>query len=83
MRLHRLATAVAAFSVAVTAPAEPPKAPVQRAEASPAQPAPVVIAAADETQQLPAGDAQPNAPVKPLRHARVTTCRCGDQNPGN
>jgi hypothetical protein len=43
----------------------------------------VTPAAATEEEQTPA--AQPRQieadPAKPVRHARVTTCRCGDQDP--
>ena len=59
--------------------AEPTKAP----EPAPAQPHPasaqVVLASAAEIQPAQAGQ-QPQTPTPPKRRvARVTTCRCGDQ----
>jgi len=82
MRIRLLVTAIASLSLAAAGSAEPPKAPVQKAE-QPASQRPVIIAAADETSQPATGDPQASAPAKPARHARVTTCRCGDQTPGN
>lgn len=82
MRTRLIVTAAAALALAGAGSAEPPKAPVQKAE-QPAGQQPIVVAAADETAQPVAGDPQASAPAKPARHARVTTCRCGDQNPGN
>ena len=82
MRIRLLVTAIASLSLAAAGSAEPPKAPVQKAE-QPAGQQPVIVAAADETSQPAAGDPQASAPAKPARHARVTTCRCGDQTPGN
>ena len=82
MRIRLLVTAIASLSLAAAGSAEPPKAPVQKAE-QPAGQRPVIVAAADETSQPATGDPQASAPAKPARHARVTTCRCGDQTPGN
>ena len=82
MRVRLLVTAVASLALAGAGSAEPPKAPVQKAE-QPAGQQPIVIAAADETAQPTTSDPQASTPAKPVRHARVTTCRCGDQNPGN
>jgi hypothetical protein len=82
MRIRLIATAAAIVALAGTVSAEPPKAPVQKAEQTAGQ-SPIVVAAADETPQTNASDPQASAPAKPVRHARVTTCRCGDQNPGN
>ena len=82
MRVRLLVTAVASLALAGAGSAEPPKAPVQKAE-QPSGQQPIVIAAADETTPTVAGDQQASMSAKPVRHARVTTCRCGDQNPGN
>jgi hypothetical protein len=82
MRIRLLVTAAAILTFAAAASAEPPKAPVQKAE-QPAGQQPMIVAAADETPQPVVSDAQASAPTKPVRHARVTTCRCGGQNPGN
>ncbi len=82
MRIRLLVTAAAILSFAAAGSAEPPKAPVQKAE-QPAGQQPMIVAAADETPQPVVSDAQASAPAKPVRHARVTTCRCGGQNPGN
>jgi hypothetical protein len=69
--------------ISSAAVAEPAKAPVPKAEQS-AQNPPVVVASASDPSSGPALP-QDNAvdPMKPVRHARVTTCRCGDQNPSN
>lgn len=81
MRIRLLVTAATSLSLAAAGWAEPPKAPVRKAEQAAGQ-QPIVVAAADETQPV-AGDPQASAPAKPVRHARVTSCRCGEQNPGN
>jgi hypothetical protein len=39
----------------------------------------VVLASADQVGDVQASADQPAAPVKRPRAARVTTCRCGDQ----
>jgi hypothetical protein len=82
MRVRLIVTAVATVALAAAVSAEPPKAPVQKAE-QPVDQQAIVVAAADETAQPAASDPQASTPAKPARHARVTTCRCGDQNPGN
>jgi hypothetical protein len=82
MRIRLLVTAVATLSLAAAVSAEPPKAPVQKAD-QPTDQRPIVVAAADESAQPAVSDPQASPPAKPARHARVTTCRCGDQNPGN
>jgi hypothetical protein len=84
MRTRQLMLAVAALSLASTAFAQPANAPVRKAEQATVQSAPVVVASADEIATPPATDQQQaSAPAKPVRHARVTTCRCGDQTPGD
>jgi hypothetical protein len=82
MGIRTLVTAAAILSFSATGSAEPPKAPVRKAE-QPAGQQPVVIAAANETPQPVAGNAGVSTPEKPVRRARVTTCRCGGQDPGN
>ena len=87
MRAHLFAIAVAGLTVAAAASADPAKAPVSNAEQASNQPAPVMVAAAEAVRE-PAADEQqppqqPSATDKPVRHARVTTCRCGGQTPSN
>ena len=85
MDVRSLTVAMAMLSVSTTAFADPAKAPVHKAD-QPANQAPSVeIASADDAATDVATEQQPAAdPAKPVRHARVTTCRCGDQtNPGN
>ena len=83
MRIRLLVTAAAILSFAAAGSAEPPKAPVQKAEQPAGQQPIIIVAAADENPQPVAGEPQASLPAKPVRHARVTTCRCGGQNPGN
>lgn len=86
MGARLLTVAIAMLSISTAASADPAKAPVHKADQPASQAPSVEVASADETavavpgeQQQPAAD-----PAKPVRHARVTTCRCGDQtNPGN
>ena len=76
--------AVAGLAAAAAAAAEPAKPPVRKAEQPTEQPAPVLVAAADQVRAEPSAEAQPQpaAPTK-RRAARVTTCRCGGQDPSN
>jgi hypothetical protein len=84
MRIHLLTAGLASLSLAAAAFAEPPKTPVSNGEQSSGQQAPVVVAAADETPAGGTVNDQPQAQQsKPARHARVTTCRCGDQTPSD
>lgn len=84
MRTRQLMIAIAAVSLAATAFAQPADAPVRKAEQTTAQSPPVVVASADEIATPPATDQQQaSGPAKPVRHARVTTCRCGDQTPSD
>ena len=84
MRVRSLMIAAAALLLVQPASAEPVKAPVQKAEQPASDAAPVIIAAADTlVGPQPKEEPQAAPPAKPLRHARVTTCRCGDQNPGD
>lgn len=83
--MHTRFILIAAASLLSTAAiaAEPTK----TAEPTPAQPQPqpqpahVVLASADDVHApAPAGQQQASAPAK-RRVGRVTTCRCGDQQP--
>jgi len=81
MRAHIL-TIAAAMTLGAPATAEPAKAPVQKADQAIEQPV-VLIASASEVPgvQQPQQPAITAPPARPVRHARVMTCRCGDQNP--
>ena len=83
MRIHSVMVAIAMLSISATAVADPAKAPVHKADQPTGQAAPVEIASADDASTPAATDQQqPQAdPAKPVRHARVSTCRCGDQTP--
>jgi hypothetical protein len=82
MRTSILMIATGIISAAAGA-AEPPKAPVQKAEQTADNP-PVLVASATEASVSPTLQQDKSAnPIKPVRHARVTTCRCGDQNPSD
>ncbi len=82
MRAHILTIAAAGLFAAPLA-AEPAKAPESKASEIAGQPV-VVLAAAAEVPQIQQPQQSPNAApaAKPVRHARVTTCRCGNQDPG-
>ena len=61
--------------------ADAPKAPVQAAAQPQAgSPPPVVLASAEDVRAPSNADRQAEAPAKPARVARVTTCRCGGQD---
>jgi hypothetical protein len=84
MRARAVMIAVG-LSFASAAVAEPPRAPVREADQPAEKEKPVVLAAADDLR-LQANEPQEEskAPAAtPARRARVTTCRCGDQNPGD
>lgn len=83
MRPHLLIAALAGLSIAAAAAAEPAKAPVRKAEQPAERAAPVVVASVNEQRAAEAA-AEPQAepPVK-QRRGRVTSCRCGDQNPSD
>ncbi len=87
MRAPLFAIAVAGLSFAAAASADPAKAPVRQAGQESNQSAPVIVAAADPLRGPAAADQQQQQPSatadKPVRHARVTTCRCGDQTPSD
>ena len=71
----------AAASLAVPAVADPHK-PVSRDNQSRHPSAPVILASADTPPPPPADSAQQNAAPAKRRAGRVTTCRCGDPQPG-
>jgi len=80
MGLRPLIVGTASILVAVPAlSAEPAKAPVQKAEQRSDAPAPVMVAAVADTIVASPAEGQPQA--KPVRHARVTSCRCGNPAP--
>jgi hypothetical protein len=81
MRAHILMI-VSGIALAAPVSAEPAQAPVQKADQRAEQPV-VLMAAASEVPEARPQQPSPiaSAPVKPARHARVTSCRCGDQNP--
>jgi hypothetical protein len=83
--MRTLALIAVGICFASAAAAEPEKAPLQKAE-QPARQQPIVVAAADSIAR-PTADArqqqQADDGAKPARRARVTTCRCGDQNPND
>jgi hypothetical protein len=72
MHARFVSIAAAAVALATSVAAEPPKAPPPQPTTQP-HPAPVVLASADHVA-TPDGT---QAPAKPHRTARVTTCRCG------
>ena len=57
-------------------PAKPAPQPVEQAQQAPAE---VVLASAEQAQAGAPAAQQPAVASKPHRVARVTTCRCGDQ----
>lgn len=82
MRAPVLMIAIAITSVAANA-AEPMRAPVQKVEQTEDNP-PVVVASATQAPLVQTVPPEKSAdPVKPIRHARATTCRCGDQTPSD
>jgi len=85
MRRIVLALATAALPLTAAVSAEPAKAPVRDASQPVEQNTPVLVASADTVSVSLAAKkpVQPQAsdPAKPARHARVSSCRCGDQTP--
>ena len=59
--------------------AEPAKAPAQVEPQAQPRAAAVVLASAEQVQAPASTEQQPAATQKPHRIARVTSCRCGDQ----
>jgi hypothetical protein len=80
MHARSLMIAAAALTCASIAAAEPAKPAPREASANTSRPAAVVLASAEQVSTPVQAAQDPNAaPVKPVRHGRVTTCRCGDQ----
>jgi len=81
MHARSLLIAAAALTCASIAVAEPTKSADREANANPGRPAVVVLASAEQIPTpAPAAAQDSNAtPAKPVRHGRVTTCRCADQ----
>ena len=80
MRAHLLVLALAGASLSVAAYGEPAKPPVHKAEQPAGKTEPVVVASSDGAAASAAADQQ-SAPAPKQRRARVTSCRCGGQNP--
>lgn len=79
MQARFLILTAATLSMGAAAIAEPAKAPAGAANQAPQPRVEVVLASADEAQPATPPSAQPiTTPIK-RRVARVTTCRCGDQ----
>jgi hypothetical protein len=79
MHARSMIFAAAALTIATSALAEPAKphsAPAPKAATPPAE---VVLASADTVRDATTNADQPAPPVKRPRVARVTSCRCGDQ----
>lgn len=74
---------IAIGMTAAAAAAQPAEAPVQKAAQSADRPAAAVTPAAATEEQTPATQPRQSDAdsTKPVRHARVTTCRCGEQDP--
>jgi hypothetical protein len=84
MRRFVLAIAIASLPLTAAVSAEPAKAPVRDASQPVVEDTPLLVASADTVSAL--ADKKPappraSDPAKPVRHARVTSCRCGDQTP--
>ena len=80
MHARSLVIAAAALTIASIAAAEPAKPEAREASANAARPASVVLASAEQVPTRLPTTQDPNAtPAKPVRHGRVTTCRCADQ----
>jgi hypothetical protein len=79
MQARFLVLTTAALAMGAAAIAEPAKAPAGSAGQAPQPPVQIVLASADEAQPATPQNAQPTATPIKRRVARVTTCRCGDQ----
>lgn len=79
----RLIAVAALLAIGSETHAEPAKAPAVEADQPQRAAAKPVVLAAAETVKANAGDSVQSAPTQPRhRIARVTTCRCGDPDPG-
>jgi hypothetical protein len=79
MQARLMIIAAAALTIATSAFAAPAKTHGAPQPQSATPPAEVVLASADTVRDVAPSADQPAAPVKRPRVARVTTCRCGDQ----
>jgi hypothetical protein len=79
MHARLMVIAAAALVVGTSAFAEPPKTRGAQPAQPATQPAAVVLASAETVRDTAPSADQPAAPVKRPRAARVTSCRCGDQ----
>ena len=79
--MHARLMVIAAAALVAGTPtfAEPVKARDSQPPQSASRPAAVVLASADQVGEVAPTTEQQAAPVKRPRAARVTTCRCGDQ----
>lgn len=80
MHARLVIIAAAASALATSAIGQSTKTPPPQPNSTQVRPAPVVLASADHVESAPVTDAT-QAPTKPHRAARVTTCRCGDPQP--
>jgi hypothetical protein len=78
----RILMILAGLALAAPLAAEPAEVKVQKTDQAAERPV-VLMASAAEVPQVQAQKQSPNAtaPAKQVRHARVTSCRCGDQTP--
>lgn len=82
MRAHIL-TIAAIITLAAPVGAEPAKAPAPNSDRTAEQPVITLASAAEVAQARPPEQSPSAVPAaKPVRHARVTSCRCGDRDPG-
>ena len=80
MYARLIVIAAAALTVANPVVAEPAKPRAAEPTTQPAtRPAAIVLASAETVGDVPPSTEQAAPPVKRPRTARVTTCRCGDQ----
>jgi hypothetical protein len=78
MHARFVIVAAALFAAGSAFAAEPPKAPVRESNAVEAHRPQIVLASAESVSQAPS-DQQAQPTPRRARVARVTTCRCGDQ----
>jgi hypothetical protein len=78
MRARLMIIAATALTVGTSALADPPKSREAQAAQPASPPAQVLMASVESGDPAPAADQAP-PPVKRPRVARVTSCRCGDQ----
>jgi hypothetical protein len=79
MHARLMVIAAATLTMGTSAIAEPAKTREPHAAQPASPPAQVVLASADQIREPSPNAEQATPPVKRPRVARVTTCRCGDQ----